>query len=77
MNRDEDLRHQQDDRRRREEDDRAAAMMISAASRRTSGENNGARMTSGANKTATKNCADTAADRPTHSPPASCPTKSN
>ena len=57
-------------------DDRAA-MMIAAASRRTSGGNNGARMTSGANKTATKNRADTAADRPAHSPPASCPTKSN
>ncbi len=55
----------------------ATAMMIAAASRRNSGENNGARMTSGANKTATRNRADTAADRPTHSPPARCPTKSN
>jgi len=37
------------------------AMMIAAVSRRTSGGNNGARMTSGANKTATKNRADNAA----------------
>jgi hypothetical protein len=55
----------------------AATMMIAAASRRTSGGNNGDRMTSGANKTATKNRADTAADRPAHTPPASCPTKSD
>jgi hypothetical protein len=70
MSRDEDLRHQENDRRREKK-------MIAAASRRTSGGNNGARMTSGANKTATKNRADTAADRPAHTPPASCPTKSD
>jgi hypothetical protein len=70
MSRDEDLRHQENDRRREKK-------MIAAASRRTSGGNNGARMTSGANKTATKNRADTAADRPAHSPPVSCPTKSD
>jgi len=70
MSRDEDLRHQENDRRREKK-------MIAAASRRTSGGNNGARMTSGANKTATRNRPDTAADRPTHSPPASCQTKNN
>ncbi len=44
------------------------AMMIAAVARRTSGGNNGARMTSGANKTATKNRADNATVPPAHSP---------